>query len=98
MAKVLLSSPQIERSDDAWSYVRTLVGWLVSGEVSVHTGPGMGLLGARVQLASIQPPGTRRSKIAPKVQPGSRERERDANPRNPIGLAASPRFLEKVSN
>ena len=78
--------------------------------VTLHTGPGMGLLGARVQLAGIEPPGTSHSqserKIAPKVQLRSeREKERCQSEKpDPIGLAAAaiPRgccsWKEEVSN
>ena len=54
-----------------------VVRWTVHGS---NTGPGMGLLGARVQLASFEPPGTHRRKIAPKVQPGSKQ----GDPRNQL--------------
>ena len=63
--------------------------------MTLHTGPGMGLLGARVQLAGIEPPGTSHSqserKIAPKVQLRSeREKERCQSEKpDPIGLAAA---------
>ena len=54
---------------------RTLVGWLVNGDPT-YTGPGMGLLGARVQLAGLEePPGTSRSpRSRQKFNPGQ---ERD---------------------
>ena len=71
---------------------RTLVGWLDGWLVTLHTGPEMGLLGARVQLAGIEPPGTSQSerKIAPKVQLRSeRERRCQSEKPDPIGLAGA---------
>ena len=59
-------------------------GWRVV--VTLHTGPGMGLLGARVQLAVENPRGPLgedRAKSSTRVK---REIERDANPRDETQL------------
>ena len=69
-------------------------GWRVV--VTLHTGPGMGLLGARVQLAGENPRGPLgedRAKSSTRVK---KERCQSEKP-DPIGLA-SPRLLEEVSN
>ena len=61
-------------------------GWRVV--VTLHTGPGMGLLGARVQLAVENPRGPLgedRAKSSTRVK-----KERDANPRNQTQLVLLP--------